>query len=1213
MKRLRSTEDLHSYGEKNGADKNSNLSVKDSNSNSNPNLNRSFSSTGQRSFYYKQENVRKNLISSSSSSSRFDRDRDRDRTVEEDREGSRIVRKRSEHDFDGFDRRKGFDRYSRDGGGYSGGGDRDRDRDRNSIHRSESFCGGSRREFPKGFRSERDRSRREGSVSSWRRGLKDFDESSRGGNSRVEERIVRSPKGFSRDVKSPSWSKDSESEQSKKRSSESPRVFREATKSISKSPSWSKDSEKSEQSKSVSVEVKKSDELLQQVQSGSGSEMEEGELVPEPVAKTEAEAAYKDAAAGTESLQGSKDEQMHKKNEFGSSDADVVMEEKQMLSGEKEAKPMEDVDSEVKDAGKEIHELSKNQDKSTKEIAVTKAEIRTVNNDVKKDVCLNGDNTRHKEEETEKGENTEKALLNEEEHEVDKGVGGDKLDGNDEGSTENAVGDELKEEAMMESVTTNVKDKGKSISVAPDVAHASEDGLWIDRGSKDLTTCSSDVMEGPSTRGFELFSRSPVRKVEKSDSSVLKKENDDSLAMGQLDLTLSLPNVLLPIGAQETASQAPGSPSQALSVQSLSNTFCTNSDGFTASMSFSGSQSLYHNPSCSLTKNSIDYEQSVGKSVGSRPLFQGFDWQALSQAEPKQKEVPSGQRTSMNGNGSLYQPQASWGVLDTQALKSQHSRPLEGSSKMGNGFERQLSFHKQLSGQSRQHDDVRSPTQSVGSHDNGSNYSFEKKKEVRERSSSSLHRSTSQKGQDHFLMGGLDFVKTIVARIVSEPVQAMSRKFHEMNGQYITRMKEGIRELMVNADNQGEILAFQNILQNKSDITYDVLVKCHQAQLEILVALKTGVVNYLHLDDNISSSDLAQVFLNLKCRNLSCRSQLHVDECDCKLCVQKNGFCRECMCLVCSKFDNASSTCSWVGCDVCLHWCHTDCGLRESYIRNGLSTTGTTEMQFHCIACDHPSEMFGFVKEVFQNFAKDWSHESLCKELEYVKRIFSASKDIRGRQLHEIADKMLPSLAIKSNIPEVLRHIMSFFSDCDSSKLPITTTFSGKEQVKENNLVAGPSQEAAWLKSIYSEKPALLERPASILPRFDQNDKRTLVQELQMSSIQKDFCFDELESIIKIKHAEAKMFQSRADDARREAEGLKRIALAKNEKIEEEYANRIAKLRFAETDDLRKQKFEELQAIERAHHEYLNMKMRMESDIKDLLSKMEATKMNLAM
>lgn len=87
-----------------------------------------------------------------------------------------------------------------------------------------------------------------------------------------------------------------------------------------------------------------------------------------------------------------------------------------------------------------------------------------------------------------------------------------------------------------------------------------------------------------------------------------------------------------------------------------------------------------------------------------------------------------------------------------------------------------------------------------------------------------------------------------------------------------------------------------------------------------------------------------------------------------------------------------------------------------------------TEMQFHCIACEHPSEMFGFVKEVFHNFAKDWSVETLCKELEYVKRIFSGSKDMRGRQLHEIADQMLPRLAIKSNLPEVLRHIMSFLS-----------------------------------------------------------------------------------------------------------------------------------------------------------------------------------------
>ncbi|KAG4966744.1 hypothetical protein AAZX31_12G008400 [Glycine max] len=1183
MKRLRSSEDLHSYGGDKGN------GCKDSN-----NLNRSFSSA-QRSFYYKPEYARKGLVSSSSSSSRYERDR----TVEEDREGSRLVRKRSEHDFEAFDRRKGFDRY--------------RESDRGLIHRSESFCGGGgsqRDQFPKGFRSERERSRREGSVSSWRRGLKDLDD---------RERVVRSPKGL-RDAKSPSWSKDSvsESEQSKKRSSSSPRPSRDGNsiKSKSKSPTWSKDSE-SEQSKSVEVK-KAEEESLQQVQSGSGSgsEMEEGELEPEPQAETVPPVSEDLPSVAMET-----DEKQAQKNECHPNDdsTDAAVDERRELSSKEEVKPNEEVGCcEVKD-GEEIEadEMADVRDDLSEKMLVTETEVESVGNgdDDKKEEAL--DAGAECEEETKKGADVDKQDKDKNKG-VDLGTGADvvKPELNDGVSTGNEVPKEVDREMMMESAVNIAKDKGKGVSVAlvppTNVVHALDDSLWLDRGSRDLPTCSVDVIEGPSTRGFELFSRSPVRKVEKVDHSVLNKHKDD---MEQLDLTLSLPNVLLPIGAHETTSQAPGSPSQARSVQSLSNTFCTNSDGFTASMSFSGSQSFYHNPSCSLTKTSVDYEQSVG----SRPLFGGIDqvsqgcWQGQSQSDPKQKEVPFGQRTSANGNGSLFQPQASWGVLDSQAVKGQHSRVLEGSSKMGSGLDRQLSFHKQFSGQSRRHDDVRSPSQSVGSHDIGSNYSFEKKREVRERGSGSLYRTTSQKEQEQLLVGGVDFVETIIARIVSEPVHAMSRKFHEMTGQSIVCLKEGIREIMLNADKHGQILAFQKVLLNRSDIILDVLLKCHRVQLEILVALKTGLTHFLHLESSISSSELAQIFLNLRCKNLSCRSQLPVDECDCKVCAQKNGFCRECMCLVCSKFDNASNTCSWVGCDVCLHWCHTDCGLRESYIRNGPGTKGMTEMQFHCIACDHPSEMFGFVKEVFQNFAKEWSVETLCKELEYVKRIFSASKDMRGRQLHEIAEQVLPRLANKSNLPEVLRHIMSFLSDGDSSKLPMTTNFSGKEQIKENNGVAGPSQEATWMKSIYSEKPPLLERPANILPTFDQNDKRTLVQELQMSSIQKDFCFDELESIVKIKQAEAKMFQSRADDARREAEGLKRIALAKNEKIEEEYTNRIAKLRLTETDEIRKQKFEEAQALERAHLEYLNMKMRMETDIKDLLSKMEATKMSLAM
>lgn len=111
-------------------------------------------------------------------------------------------------------------------------------------------------------------------------------------------------------------------------------------------------------------------------------------------------------------------------------------------------------------------------------------------------------------------------------------------------------------------------------------------------------------------------------------------------------------------------------------------------------------------------------------------------------------------------------------------------------------------------------------------------------------------------------------------------------------------------------------------------------------------------------------------------------------------------------------------------------------------------------------------------------------------------------------------------------------------------------------------------------------------------------------------STQKEPLFGELESIVRTKHAEAKMFQARANDARREAEGLKRIAIEKNEKIEEEYNSRVAKLRLVEAEKLRKQIFEELQDLKRAHQEYINMKTRMEAEVRDLL-KMETTKQNL--
>ncbi|TYK10420.1 protein OBERON 4 [Cucumis melo var. makuwa] len=1218
MKRLKSCDDLDSYAEKNpGKD---------------PVLSRTSSS--HRVFYHKSEAVRKNM---SSSSGRYYRDR----SVDEDREGLRLVRKRSDHDFEGFDRRKGFDRFRESGEsrGYAGSSGGGGGGDRIALHRSESYSG-TRREYPKGFRSERDRSRREGSVSSWRRfgsWNKDVDEGARNRGGVVgglEERgsARNSPKGL-RDVKSPSLSKDSSSEQSKLRASPSlvSRGMR-AQESKSKSPTWSKDSE-SEQSKSV--EVKKGEDL--QVESGNNSEMEEGELEPDPEAEpamgpeaelnVEPESEPKsEVGCEAESFPESEDKLAAEKHLEADNDQGEVASESQV----EDQKVSVVAEVELLDKGTDMTKskeacddagLSESQNVSNNFRSCTKDEVDVVADEGNK---LEDSLASEREQRIEADDKNslETSVQLDEKCKESKGIDPD-MKTTDFDVPDKDVEKELSDgEAtkINEAMTHNFRDKGKSVAVSPSTSHAAystEDGAWADREHGAAEICRDNDMEGPSTRGFELFTRSPVRKLERVDESGDIRQRNQKLTLEPLDLSLSLPNVLLPIGATADSIVAPSSPSRGRSVQSLSNTFCTNSDGFAPSMSFSGSHSFFHNPSCSLNQNSMDnFEQSVG----SRPIFQGIDqasqgaWAGQSQNESKSKELPLYQRILMNGNGGIQPSQSSHGIPNIETITRHHSCE-EDSSKIVSGLDRQLSFHKQLAGNSKSNDDVRSPSLRVVSHDGGLTINLEKKRIVKE-VSGSLYRASSLKEQDKFSMAGSDLIETVVARLITDPVNEMAKKFNEMTGQFIEHLKASIFEIMSNAaDKRGPLYAIQKTLQTRLDITMDMLLKCNRAQLEILVALKTGLPDFLKEISAIGSADLAEIFLNLRCRNMTCRNLLPVDECDCKVCGPKNGFCSACMCLVCSKFDMASNTCSWVGCDVCLHWCHVDCALRESYIRNGPSASGdqgATEMQFHCVACDHPSEMFGFVKEVFQNFAKVWTAETLSRELEYVKRIFSASKDVRGKQLHELADHMLSRLANKSNLPEVYTHIMSFISDADFSKLGKTRLPSGKDQSKSSNGISGSCQEAPWLKSVYSEKVPQTERAANAHPslNYERSDKRVMEPELQISS-HREPLFDELDSIVRIKLAEAKMFQARADDARREAEGLKRIAIAKNKKIDEEYTSRIAKLRLIEAEDLRKQKVEELQALERAHREYSSLKVRMEADIKDLLLKMEATKRNL--
>jgi len=148
---------------------------------------------------------------------------------------------------------------------------------------------------------------------------------------------------------------------------------------------------------------------------------------------------------------------------------------------------------------------------------------------------------------------------------------------------------------------------------------------------------------------------------------------------------------------------------------------------------------------------------------------------------------------------------------------------------------------------------------------------------------------------------------------------------------------------------------------------------------------------------------------------------------------------------VCQKFDCAANTCSWVGCDVCSHWCHAACALEKNLIRPGPTlkgAMGTTEMQFQCLGCNHASEMFGFVKEVFNCCAENWSPETQMKELDFVRKIFAASEDFEGKGLHAKAEEVLRMLVKKIISPSDATKTMLQFFKCEISLPPLHSSMS---------------------------------------------------------------------------------------------------------------------------------------------------------------------------
>nr|KYP61237.1 hypothetical protein KK1_023666 [Cajanus cajan] len=411
----------------------------------------------------------------------------------------------------------------------------------------------------------------------------------------------------------------------------------------------------------------------------------------------------------------------------------------------------------------------------------------------------------------------------------------------------------------------------------------------------------------------------------------------------------------------------------------------------------------------------------------------------------------------------------------------------------------------------------------------------------------------------------------IVMEIVSESVSFMALTIQELTDDVIASTKEYLKNLIERPEKKEELVSLQNRLERRSDLTKESLLKCHKVQLEVLLAVKMGLASFL--SSKVHLPEMVEIFLYKRCRNVTCKHLLPVDDCDCKICSGNKGFCR------------------------------------------------TSEMQFHCIGCGHASEMFGFVKDVFLCCAKDWGIETLMKELDCVWRIFRASEDRKGKELHVKTDDMLLKLQTKMISPvDACNYIMQFFNFADSmSDFPASGIPSSKDlAVSQANLT--------------KDTPSL-SKPNSLLPKYayDMGYSRPHPDTMSSDILQKDIKasilselkneadfhlgtllrkggLESLESIVRIKEAEARMFQTKADEARREAEGFQRMIRTKTAQMEEEYAEKLGKLCLHETEETQRKKLDELKVLENSYFDYYKMKKRMQDEIDGLLRRMEATK-----
>lgn len=424
--------------------------------------------------------------------------------------------------------------------------------------------------------------------------------------------------------------------------------------------------------------------------------------------------------------------------------------------------------------------------------------------------------------------------------------------------------------------------------------------------------------------------------------------------------------------------------------------------------------------------------------------------------------------------------------------------------------------------------------------------------------------------------------------VARERVDLVAEKMKLMPEEHLEEIKNELRSILEGTGGSHhieEFLYLQKFVQGREDLTPTMLSLAHHVQLQILAAIKTGIQAFLHPSVNIPQSHLVEVFLYKRCRNIACRSALPAEECRCSVCANRNGFCNLCMCVICNKFDFEVNTCRWVGCDFCSHWTHTDCAIRDGQIGSGQSvksSSGKAEMLFRCQACHKTSELFGWVKDVFQQCATGWDRDALLRELDFVCKIFRVSEDIKGRILFRkcanLIDRLRNSPPDSFNPRIILHALQEFEIDLQKSS---ESEEPGRLITPQEacNRIAEVVQEAVRkMELVAEEKMQLYKRARLAVEACDRelDEKARQVQEIKAERLRSKQQVEELESIVRLKQAEAEMFQLKASEARQEAERLQSIALAKSERAEQDYASLYLKRRLEEAEAEKQFLFEKI-------------------------------------